>query len=179
MRNGIPVAGISELVEEIRRDPKQGQLRCGVGIDWQNGTRGQVRTLPLQFGPHQVSRDFSWVVDEPRQLGGGNHGPSPQEFLLSGVAACIMVGFAVGASVMGVQLESLRVEVQAELDLAGFLGITGASTVPLKSIRYQIMVAGDGTPEQFETLRREAETHSPNAMTVARGVPLDGTLKLA
>jgi uncharacterized OsmC-like protein len=179
MRNGIPVAGISELVEEIRRDPKQGLLQCGVGIDWQNGTRGQVKTLPLQFGAHQVSRDFSWIIDEPRQLGGGNHGPSPQEFLLSGVAACIMVGFTVGASIMGVQLESLRVEVQGELDLAGFLGITDASTVPLKSINYQISVAGDGSAEQFETLRREAVTHSPNAMTVFKGVPLNGTLKIA
>ncbi|MEJ6003065.1 OsmC family protein [Paucibacter soli] len=179
MRNGIPVAAVSELTEELRQDPAQGLLRYGVGIDWQNGTRGQVQTLPLKFGHHQVSRDFSWIVDEPRQIGGGNHGPSPQEFLLAGVAACIMVGFTVGASIMGVQLESLRVELHGELDLAGFLGLAEASHVPLKRIDYRIIVSGDGTPEQFETLRREAVAHSPNAMSVAKGVPLSGELMLA
>jgi uncharacterized OsmC-like protein len=176
MRNGIPLAAVSELTEEIRQDPQQGQVVCGVGVDWQNGTRALISALPLRLGAQQISRGHSWVVDEPRQLGGGNHGPSPQELLLGGVGACIMVGFTVGASVLGVQLESLRVEVRGEMDLSGFLGLS--EQVPLRRIDVRIEVKGDGTPEQFETLRREAIAHSPNAMTVAQGVALNSDLQI-
>lgn len=178
MRNGIPLAAVSELTAEIRRDPTEGQVRYRVGLDWQNGTRSLVRTLPMTFGRHQFNRDFGWTIDEPRQLGGGNHGPSPQEFLLAGIGACILVGFTVGASVLGIQLGTLRVEVECELDLAGFLGIGPDASVPLRAVRYRIDVAGDGTPAQFEELRQQAVRHSPNAMSLAHGVPLDGELRL-
>lgn len=178
MRNGIPLAAVSELTAEIRRTPAEGIVRYRVGLDWQNGTRSTVRTLPMTFGQHQVNRDFGWTIDEPRQLGGGNHGPSPQEFLLAGVGACILVGFAVGAAVMGIQLGELRVEVDGELDLAGFLGVGPDASVPLRAVRYRIQVSGDGTPAQFEELRQQAVRHSPNAMSIAREVPLTGELQV-
>ena len=96
MRNGIPAAGLSELAHEIREDAKQGIATYGVNVRWLSGSRAQVSTLPMTIGAHRVNRDFRWMVDEPRQLGGVNHAPNPQEYLLSGVGACIMVGFAVG-----------------------------------------------------------------------------------
>jgi len=36
-----------------------------------------------------------------------------------------------------------------------------------------------GTPEQFEALRRAAQAHSPNAMSLATGVAIDGTVKVS
>lgn len=174
MRNGIPAAGLSELAHEIRDDAGQGIASYGVSVRWLSGTRAQVTTLPMRIGAHRVNRDFSWMIDEPRQLGGANHAPNPQEYLLSGLGACLMVGFAVGATVMGIQLSTLEVEVAASLDLAGFLGAREGAAVPLAGIEYTIRVDGDGTPEQFERLREQAEAHSPNAMSLARGVPLTG-----
>ena len=47
MRNGLPLAAVSELVDEIRREPAQGIVRYGVDLNWQNGTRTQVSTLPM------------------------------------------------------------------------------------------------------------------------------------
>lgn len=176
MRNGIPLAALSELVDEIRRDRTQGIVRCGVGLDWHNGTRTQVSTRPMQFGAHRVQRDFRWQIDEPRQLGGTNQGASPQEHLLAGVGACVLVGFTVGASVQGIQLESLHLELQAELDLAGFLGLDDAASVPLRHIRLRLTVAGDADPERYQDLLERAMAHSPNAMSLARGVPVSGEI---
>jgi uncharacterized OsmC-like protein len=179
MRNGIPAAGLSELAHEIREDAKQGIATYGVNVRWLSGSRAQVSTLPMTIGAHRVNRDFSWMVDEPRQLGGINHAPNPQEYLLSGIGACIMVGFAVGATVMGIQLSSLEVEVRSALDLAGFLEARPDAPVPMAGVEYTIRVAGDGTPEQFERLREQAQAHSPNAMSVARGVPLAGRVEVS
>jgi hypothetical protein len=90
-----------------------------------------------------------------------------------------MVGFAVGASVMGIQLATLEVEVRSSLDLAGFLAAREGAPVAMTGIEYTIRVAGDGTPEQFEQLREQAQAHSPNAMSLVQGVPLTGRLELA
>jgi hypothetical protein len=89
-----------------------------------------------------------------------------------------MVGFAVGATVMGIQLSSLAVEVRSTLDLAGFLETRPDAPVPMTGIEYTLHVAGDGTPEQFEQLRQQAQAHSPNAMSVLQGVPLSGRLEV-
>lgn len=92
------------------------------------------------------------------------------------VRAQVLVGFAVGASVLGIQLETLEIDVEGELNLAGFLGLAGAECVPLSGIRYCIRAAGNGSAEQFEELHRQSVLHSPNAMSLARGVPLSGEL---
>ncbi|MGY8870426.1 MAG: OsmC family protein [Pseudomonadales bacterium] len=176
MRNGIAVSALSEFVNEIKNDPREAIAKYGVELNWQSGTRSRVTALPMSVGPHTVSRDFTWEIDEPRQLLGCNHAPNPQEYLLSGVGACILVGFAVGASVMEIQLESLKVTVRGQLDLAGFLDINPESPVPFTELNYCIEVAGDGTPEQFEKLRQTALQQSPNAMTIMKGAAVDGEL---
>ncbi len=176
MRNGISVTGLSEFVNEIKNNPEEGIAKYGVELNWQSGTRSKVKTLPMSIGPHTISRDFTWEIDEPRQLLGCNHAPNPQEYLLSGVGACILVGFAVGASVMEIQLETLKVSLKGELNLAGFLDIDPQAPIPFKEINYCIEVAGDGTAEQFELLRQTALSQSPNAMTVMKGADIRGEL---
>ena len=129
-------------------------------------------------GTHRINRSFTWMTDEPRQLLGTNHAPNPQEYLLSGLAACIMVSYAVAASAIAVQLDTLHVEVDAELDLAGFMGSGDRQCGPYRRITYRITVSGSGTTEQFEALREKAIAHSPNAQTLSRAVPLDGCVEV-
>jgi uncharacterized OsmC-like protein len=178
MKNGISAAALSEFTEEIAADPKEGIASYRVVVRWQSGLKAQASALPMTIGGYHVNRDFSWEIDEPRQLGGANHAPNPQEYLLSGLAACLMVGFAVGATVKGIQLSKLHVEVSATVDLGGFLGARIDAPVPMTGVEYTICVEGDGTPEQYEELRRQAEAHSPNAMSLLKGVRLAGHLRI-
>ena len=176
MRNSIAVSALSEYVNEITEFPAEGIAKYGVELNWETGTRSRVTALPMEIGPHVVNREFEWVIDEPRQLLGTNQAPNPQEYLLSGMGACILVGFTVGASIMEVQLESLKVTVKGELNLAGFLGVDENAPIGFKAIQYLIEVSGDGTTEQFEQLSEKAVSHSPNAMTVMKGAELKGEL---
>jgi uncharacterized OsmC-like protein len=178
MKNGISAAALSEFAEEVTADPKQGIAHYGVIVRWQSGLKAQANAVPMTVGGHRVNRDFNWQIDEPRQLGGANHAPNPQEYLLSGLGACIMVAFAVGATVRGIQLSKLHVEVSSTLDLAGFLGARSEAPVPMTRIDYMICVEGDGTAEQYEELRHQAQAHSPNAMSLLNGVPLAGRLRI-
>jgi uncharacterized OsmC-like protein len=179
MRNSIPVSALSEYVNEIKEFPAEGIAKYGVELNWETGTRSRVKALTMEVGPHRVNRDFEWVIDEPRQLLGTNQAPNPQEYLLSGMGACILVGFTVGASIMEIQLESLKVTVKGELNLAGFLGVDENAPIGFKTIQYLIEVSGDGTNEQFQELREKAISHSPNAMTIMKGADLQGELVIS
>jgi hypothetical protein len=86
------------------------------------------------------------------------------------------VGFTVGASVQGIQLESLQLSVEAELDLAGFFGLATPAAVPLKNVRFRLRVGGDGSRERYQDLLDKAVAHSPNAMSLARGVSISAEL---
>ena len=46
-----------------------------------------------------------------------------QEYLLAGVASCVAVTFMTGATTNKVAIEHLRIKLEGELDLAGFLGL--------------------------------------------------------
>lgn len=176
MRNSIPTAALSEFVNEVSNAPEEAVMDYGIEVIWESGTRSRTETKPMMVGPHQVSRSFSWKSDEPRQLMGNNHGPNPQELLMSGLGSCMMVSFIAGATAAGVQLESVKLDFEGTLDLRGFMGLGTNSTVGFPQISYTLHVTGDATPEQFEELHRKSVAHSPNAQTIVNPVALNGTI---
>ncbi|MCK0141674.1 OsmC family protein [Aliiroseovarius sp. F20344] len=176
MRNNIPVAALSEFVNEVADVPEEALMDYGLEIKWESGTRSRSETKPMKVGPHQISRSFTWKSDEPRQLMGNNHGPNPQELLLSGLGSCMMVSFVAGATAAGIQLETVRIDFDATLDLRGFMGLGTNSTVGFPEVKYRIYVTGDGTEEQFAELHRKSVSHSPNAQTIMNPVQMTGEI---
>lgn len=176
MRNSLPTAALSEFVNEVAAHPEEAQMGYGVVLDWESGTRSRAEAKPMRVGPHRVSRSFAWKADEPRQLMGNNHGPNPQELLLSGLGACMVVAFVAGATAEGIQIESLRLDMDATLDLRGFLGLGSNAPVGFPEIRYTLHVTADASPEQLSALHAKAVVHSPNAQTILNPVALKGAI---
>ncbi len=176
MMNSISLAAVSELVNEIRESPDEGIADYAVQLDWQTGTRCQVRTQAMSLGPHKVNRNFAWTIDEPRQLGGTNHGPNPQEVLLSGLGSCLMVAYIIGASVLGVRLESLSLQVSGSIDLRGFFGIGEDPPVGFSGLSYRVEVTSDATEAQLQLLHKQVQERSPNRRTLAEGVHIQGEM---
>ncbi|WP_292894723.1 OsmC family protein [Nitratireductor sp.] len=179
MLNNVDTEALAGARQAIREKPEAGIASYGVSLAWQSGVRANVRTLPMSLGGEEISRNFSWVVDEPPQLLGESKGPTPQEYLMSGVGACIMVGFIVNASVKKVAVRKLNVTVKGSLDLAGFLNLRDDAKVEMLGLEYQIDVDCDADDVQLEDIRKAAVEFSPNAMTVSRGIPLSGEVRRA
>ncbi|MGB0960234.1 MAG: OsmC family protein, partial [Halocynthiibacter sp.] len=161
---------------EVSDAPEEALMEYGLDINWESGTCSRTETKAMKIGPHQVSRSFSWKSDEPRQLMGNNHGPNPQELLLSGLGSCMMVSFIAGATAAGIQLETVRIDFDATLDLRGFMGLSTNATVGFPDVKYTIHVTGDATPEEFQRLHQNAVSHSPNAQTILNPVSLTGDI---
>ena len=76
--------------------------------------------------------------------------------------ACIMVGYVASAAVIGVNLESVEIETEGELDLRGFLGIDPSVKPGYDSIQYTVRMKGDGEFEGGDPVARSRTTSSPS-----------------
>jgi putative redox protein len=55
------------------------------------------------------ARGHQWTADEPRELGGGDSGPTPYELLLGSLGACTAVTLRLYAAHKGIALRSVDV----------------------------------------------------------------------
>jgi len=174
--NGLDVESLGKMVEEVKNDATKGFVRFKVTSSWKGQTRSESRVQSYFLNGQEIPRRFSIAADEPPELLGENTAPNPQELLMSAFNACIMVGYVATASVMGVQLDSVEIDTEGELNLRGFLGIDEKVKPGYDSIQYTVRIKGKGSPEQFQAIHANVLKTSPNYFNVARPVTVNAKL---
>lgn len=121
-------------------------------------------------------RDFSFLSDEPENLGGTDKGPNPVEYVLGAFAACQEIVIKAYATVLGINLSSVRVEVEGDLDLHGFLNLTD-ERAGFTGVRYKTIIETDETdPEKLKQLKEFSVRRCPVLDIIQNPVPLDGSV---
>jgi uncharacterized OsmC-like protein len=174
--NGIDVDALKDVVEQVKNDPAKGLVEFRVKSQWKGQTRSETSIDSYKIGGKEVQRRFKINVDEPLELLGENTGPNPQEYLMTALNACIMVGYVAGAAVNGITLSKVEIETSGQLDLRGFLGLDPNVKPGYDSIQYVVRIKGNGTPAQFKEIHENVMKTSPNYYNVSRPVRLDGQL---
>lgn len=172
MLNGIDVVGLEEYRKTIGKNASSAMIDYKVNLEWLGGTKSRVTTQGITLGEQKLKRKFSYEVDEPPQLLGRDTQPTPQEYLLGGMGACMMVGYTVGAAMKGIELEKLEIDIEGGLDLRGFLEVNSGSPVGMTDVKYMIRVKGNGTEEDFKEIHQTVMETSPNRATIAESVNL-------
>ena len=130
----------------------------------------------MDIGGRKVDRRFHIQIDEPCELCGTNQHANPQEHLLAATNACMMVGYATVAAVMGVGLTKLELEITGGIDLRGFLDIDRSVAPGYERLHYTVRMAGDGTREQFEKMHEVVQRSSPNYYNISHPIELTSDL---
>lgn len=167
LRNGFDAAALKQIMAEVAADPRKGMTRFGVTTAWKGGTLSETRVEGYTIGGQYVPKDFRILIEEPTELLGQNTQPNPQEMLMAAFNACMLVGYVAGATMHGIDLESVEIETQGELDLRGFLGLDASVKPGYDEIHYTVRIKGNGTREQFEEIHRNVMATSPNRWNVA------------
>ena len=174
--NGINVDDLFALIESVRRDAAKSKTNWRVTTTWQGQTRSRAQVESFDIGGERVSRRFSIDIDEPCELGGTNRFANPQEHLLAALNACMTVGYVAQCAVRGINLESLEIETDGEIDLRGFLGIDPAVPAGYENLSYVVRIKGSGTKEEFAEIHQAVMATSPNFYNVSRTIVLKPTL---
>jgi uncharacterized OsmC-like protein len=177
--NGINTDALRGFVDAVAADPSQGGCGFRVTTKWQGGARTCTRVEDWTIAGETHARGYAIHTDEPNQLCGEDSAPNPQEVLMAGLNACMTVGYVALCSLEGIELESLEIECDGELDLRGFLGLDEAVRPGYERIRSTVRIRGNGTPEQFARIHEQVMKTSPNYFNIAKPVRIDAELVMA
>jgi len=170
--NDINVDALNQLIEDVKADPARGKARFNVTTRWKGGARTETAVDFWEFGGQREERTFTIPTDEPPALLGESRHANPQEVLMAGMNACMMVGYAALCAAEGIQLETIEIETDGELDLRGFLALDRNVKPGYDELRYTVRIKGDGTPEQFKKIHEAVQKTSPNYFNVSQPVRL-------
>jgi len=176
--NGLDLAALGAVVDAIESDPSQALVGFDVTTRWTGQTRSETTVEGYTMAGERITRTHKIVADEPCELLGGDSAPNPQELLMAAFNACITVGYVAGASIKGINLESLEIRTRGELDLRGFLGLSDTVPPGYEEIEYQVRIKGDGSREQFEEIHQTVLKTSPNYFNISRPIRVNATLSV-
>lgn len=151
--------------DAVRDDPANGQGDFRSVTEWVDGARART-----------TARSFSIETDEPTPLGGTDQAVDPMELLLASVGTCLTIGWVTHAARRGVDFRDLRIEVEGDYDLRGYLDLADDVRPGFGTVRYQVHVDTDASPEVLEEIKKSAEAGSPMVDNVADATPLEGSI---
>src|SRR5258707_1412238 len=112
--------------------------------------------------------DYIFIADMPQQVGGNAAGPTPGVFGRAALGSCLAIGYMMQAAKIGLPVDALEVEIQADYDDGALLGTSNLPPGYLE-VRYSVTIESDASPDQIQQMLDEADKHSPYLDVVIRG----------
>jgi len=172
MVNGIDVDALQSTVGAIQNEPELGKCRFHVTNKWL-GAHHNCTTITSFYAAKQETahqQAFELHADEPPILAGQDQGANPVEHLLNALAACVTTSMVAHAAVRGIHIEELESQIEGDIDLQGFLGLSKEVPKGYTNIRVTFKVKSDA--DNSERLRRLAQ-YSPVYNTLIHGTKVD------
>jgi uncharacterized OsmC-like protein len=160
--NDVDLEAVTSLVGAIQDQPEAANTTWSAEVRWGGGFRSEA--LVREFAP--------LPSDEPSALGGTDSAPNPVEQLLGSLGNCLAVGYAANASVAGIALRDLRIELSGDVDLHAFLGLRDGHA-GFDRIRVSVYVDSDAPKAALEALHAKVIGSSPVGDTLSRAIPLE------
>ena len=110
-------------------------------------------------------------ADHPEVLVGADDAPTPVEYLLHALAACLTAGVANIAAARGVNLTSVESTVEGSINLLGILGLSDQVRNGYERIRVRFRLEGDD-PEKLRRVVEQSRLRSAVYDVVTNGVPV-------
>jgi uncharacterized OsmC-like protein len=155
--NGMDVDELREYIDSVSADGSQADRDPTVTARWVGGTRAEV--VSTQGGP-------------PVYMG-GDADPSAMGIMLRALAACDIEVVATRATLLGIEIEDLRIEAKGYFNVARYLGVDAPSGAGYQRASYTVHLKtkGGASPEQIADLHAALEA-SPVGDTFERNVPV-------
>jgi uncharacterized OsmC-like protein len=173
--NGVSVNQFVDTVNTVRDEPRVARFNFRAHSRWMAGSH--IRTAVQDFmhaGVEDTSRNLTFFMDagEPQVLLGRDEGPTPFEALLHALASCLGISFIYYAAAREVKIGALELELEGEIDLQGFLGLSRKIRNGFDRIRVTFHVTSDAPRETLDELCNLAQRRSPVFDMVSNPVPV-------
>jgi uncharacterized OsmC-like protein len=179
VQNGVNVDRLIATINAIKDNPGLARFHFRATNEWVSG--GHSHTSIQSFygaGGEDTSRAKPFLLegDEPPVLLGSNAGPNAVEAVLHALASCLAVGFVYNAAAQGIRVDSLEFDLEGEIDLHGFLGLSDQIRPGYQNIRLSYRVKSDAPRQKLEELCEYVQKTSPVLDIICNPVPVSITL---
>jgi len=173
--NGVDTPTLFATLDAVKANPGLAKFQFRATNRWVSGThnRSTIRGF-YGAGQEDTSRieDFTYDADHPAVLVGGGNAPTPVEFLLHAIAACLTSGLANVAAARGVRLHEVTSTVEGDIDLLGILGLSDDVRNGYQGIRVNFQISGDAPEETLRGLVEQSRARSAVYDVLTNGVPV-------
>jgi len=174
-RNGVDTATLFATLDAVKGQHEIAKFQFRTSNTWVTGTHSRSTAAGF-FGAMQELRHKADTVlefDHPEVLVGTDHGPTPAEYLLHAIAACLTAGIANIAAARGVDLTKVTSTVEGDIDLLGILGLSGDSVRNgYQQIRVSIAIEGDADDETLRGIVEQSRRRSAVFDALANPTPV-------
>jgi uncharacterized OsmC-like protein len=173
-RNGVDVATLFATLDAVKAAPEAAAFQFRACNQWLRGTHSRS-TINGYFGAGEErthERAFHFDADHPAVLVGQDNGPTPAEYVLHALAACLTAGLANIAAARGVRLTEVHSTVSGDIDLNGVLGLDPAVRNGFQGITVRFTVRGDAPAETLRGIVERSRARSAVFDILTNAVPV-------
>jgi uncharacterized OsmC-like protein len=160
--NGVDVATLFATLDAVKAAPEAAKFQFRAHNEWISGTHSRG-TIYGFFGVGEErthERAFHFDADHPALLVGRDNGPTPVEYVLHALAACLTAGLANIAAARGVRLTEVHSTVTGDIDLLGILGLDPEVRNGYQGITVRFTVKGDAPAEKLREIVEQSRARS-------------------
>ncbi|MEJ1159004.1 OsmC family protein [Prosthecomicrobium sp. N25] len=172
--NGVDTPTLIATINAVGANPPLARFTFRAANRWIHGThsRSAMNGFYGAGAEHQRERSTFADGDHPAVLCGKDQAPTPVEWVLHALAACLTAGIGNISAVRGVKLSRVESEVEGDIDLRGILGLSNEVRNGFTAIRVRFMVEGDAPREKLAEIVRQSVARSAVYDIVTRGLPV-------
>ena len=162
VQNGVNVEALLGARAALTEAPEAARFQWRATSEWVNGTHSKSKIHGF-FGlgaEQQHRRSFEFDADHPEIFASEDHGPTPVEYVLVGLAGCLTAGIAAVAQNRNIQLRSVRAELEAGMDIQGILGIDADVRNGFDQIRVRYTIDADASADDIRALVAQSQKRS-------------------
>ena len=114
--------------------------------------------------------EYKTQYDFPAQLSGEEQGPTVCEGCMGALAACLTQTIVAHATSRGTRLDGIDIDVEGEVDMRGFTGISKDVRPGAQQFRVNMNIkSSSASKEQLDELREIGKRFSPAFDTLTNG----------
>jgi uncharacterized OsmC-like protein len=170
--NGVNTQVLNTVFESMRNHPEMTKATFSVKSAWNGGFSVTSTSKGFRIGGQNIERNTEYRTqhDFPDQLSGEGRGPTVCESCMGSLAACLTQTIVAHATSRGIQIDSIDIDVEGDVDLRGSTGISNDVRPGAQQFRVNINIkSNNASKEQINELYEIGKRFSPAFDTLTNG----------
>lgn len=161
-------ATLERVIKAISLRPSVGQGTAVTKVHLRPNLCAEVEDGPWHFS-----------VGMSEKYGGDNSAPNPGVYGRAAFGSCLAIGYSMWAARLGIPIDAISIEVQADYDVRGELGVEDRVPPGYSEIRYIVSVESPASESDIMRLLDTADRYSSWRDDITRAVPVRREVRLS